>query len=233
MKRAWELIDSIADLVVAENPRAIADTVLAAAVATLDARRAAIFVREQEQVVLFTSRSVDQPVLDAVTRIWQDHAASLHEGRPYVVVASQHASVPEPVASALADAAALAVIPIKAQDRMTGLLYLDGARIGASETLFDATRLARVASVALRLPPSQRETPPQLTGAMLDAYLERTSPRDVAREQLLVLLDRHDWNLSQVARILGIARRTMYLRLDRYGIERRRAARAPRGREAS
>jgi transcriptional regulator with GAF, ATPase, and Fis domain len=226
VKRAWEIIDSITDLVVAENPRAVAETVLSAAAATLDARRSAIFIREQERMVLLASRSVDQEVLNVVEQVWRMHASELQEGRPYIVTASEHESLPREIQTALADVAALAILPIKAGERIAGLFYLDGPHVSSLQVLSDATRLARVASVAVKLPVSAEQP------GMLDAYLERTSPKDVAREQLLVLLDRHEWNLSRVARVLGITRRTIYLRLDRYGIERRHASKAPRRREA-
>ena len=33
-------------------------------------------------------------------------------------------------------------------------------------------------------------------------------------------LRRHDWNISRVARELGLTRRGLYLKLSRYGIEK-------------
>ncbi len=47
-------------------------------------------------------------------------------------------------------------------------------------------------------------------------------PAQEARLQLLILLERHDWNIAQVARLLGVTRRTVYMRLNSFGIERRR-----------
>jgi hypothetical protein len=46
----------------------------------------------------------------------------------------------------------------------------------------------------------------------------RTRPQ--AREELLLNLARHEWNIARVARMMGITRRTIYLRLRRYGINR-------------
>jgi transcriptional regulator with GAF, ATPase, and Fis domain len=45
---------------------------------------------------------------------------------------------------------------------------------------------------------------------------------EILREQMLTALDRNEWNISKVARVLGVARRTVYLRLERYGIPRKR-----------
>src|SRR5262245_8255015 len=41
-----------------------------------------------------------------------------------------------------------------------------------------------------------------------------------ARDELLHNLAAHEWNIARVARMMGITRRTIYLRLRRYGIDR-------------
>lgn len=48
------------------------------------------------------------------------------------------------------------------------------------------------------------------------------SPADEARLQMLSLLERNDWNIAVVARLMGVTRRTVYMRLRSFGIERRR-----------
>ncbi len=48
------------------------------------------------------------------------------------------------------------------------------------------------------------------------------SPAEQGRLQLLTLLDRNDWNIAEAARRLGVTRRTVYMRLRSFGIERRR-----------
>jgi transcriptional regulator of acetoin/glycerol metabolism len=47
------------------------------------------------------------------------------------------------------------------------------------------------------------------------------------REKLLLLLNRNEWNIARVARLMGVTRRTVYLRLQRYNIPRERV---PKGR---
>jgi transcriptional regulator of acetoin/glycerol metabolism len=42
------------------------------------------------------------------------------------------------------------------------------------------------------------------------------------REKLLLLLNRNEWNIARVARLMGVTRRTIYLRLERYKIPRER-----------
>jgi len=51
--------------------------------------------------------------------------------------------------------------------------------------------------------------------------LPETSPSEEARLQLLSLLERHEWNIAEVARLLGVTRRTVYMRLQSFGIERK------------
>ena len=48
------------------------------------------------------------------------------------------------------------------------------------------------------------------------------SPAEQGRLQLLTLLERTDWNIAEVSRLLGVTRRTVYMRLRSFGIERRR-----------
>jgi hypothetical protein len=49
-----------------------------------------------------------------------------------------------------------------------------------------------------------------------------TSPSEEARLQLLSMLERHEWNIAEVARLMGVTRRTVYMRLRSFGIERKR-----------
>jgi len=48
-----------------------------------------------------------------------------------------------------------------------------------------------------------------------------TTPTEEARLQLLSLLERHEWNIAEVARLLRVTRRTVYMRLRSFGIERK------------
>lgn len=50
----------------------------------------------------------------------------------------------------------------------------------------------------------------------------QASPAEQGRLQLLTLLNQTDWNIAEVARRLDVTRRTVYMRLRSFGIERRR-----------
>ncbi len=56
----------------------------------------------------------------------------------------------------------------------------------------------------------------------IDWYLAATPPQAVERKQLEVVLNQHEWNLSRVARELGVTRVTVYRKLAKFGIERLR-----------
>jgi DNA-binding NtrC family response regulator len=47
------------------------------------------------------------------------------------------------------------------------------------------------------------------------------SPTEETKLQLMSLLERNEWNVAKVARIMGVTRRTVYMRLASFGIERR------------
>ena len=57
---------------------------------------------------------------------------------------------------------------------------------------------------------------------IIDRALQYDLKGREAREKLLLLLNRNEWNIARVARLMGVTRRTIYLRLQRYNIPRER-----------
>jgi transcriptional regulator of acetoin/glycerol metabolism len=51
----------------------------------------------------------------------------------------------------------------------------------------------------------------------------------VERHRLVELLKRNEWNLARVARVLGVTRRTVYMRLKRYDIARQKVPKTVKG----
>jgi transcriptional regulator of acetoin/glycerol metabolism len=51
----------------------------------------------------------------------------------------------------------------------------------------------------------------------------------VERHRLIELLKRNEWNLARVARVLGVTRRTVYMRLKRYDIARQKVPKTVKG----
>jgi hypothetical protein len=179
---------------------AMAERLLDAAAALTSARCAALFVREVEKMTLFASHALDQRSLDVVTKAWVKRRAELEAGQ--IVL----------------DADAL-FVPVFEAGQLLGLMYLSrdsGAELDAKQHEALA-RFAGVAAVAFSMP-VHGENP---HGA-IDLFLERATADDIARRRLLVLLERHEWNIARVSRALGVTRPTVYRSLERLGLPRRK-----------
>jgi transcriptional regulator of acetoin/glycerol metabolism len=42
------------------------------------------------------------------------------------------------------------------------------------------------------------------------------------KERLVAILSANQWNILRVAKLIGVTRRTVYLRMQRWGIERKK-----------
>lgn len=101
-------------------------------------------------------------------------------------------------------------LPLMDGHELTGLLFVEG---GAGVEMKNPAVIALAAALkAARERPARRGAPE--AGAVEGAEVER--------RRLLAALDRHEWNIARVARLVGVTRRTIYLRLQRYKIDRRR-----------
>lgn len=112
-----------------------------------------------------------------------------------------------------------ALVPIEHAGELVGLLYLDAPRPFEAESIsvFRVALAEAVRATAQRAP--------------IDTYLGSTRSEDLQRQHLLVTLSQSDWNIARAARLMGVTRRTVYLRLERYGIPRKRVVRDLRVRE--
>jgi hypothetical protein len=121
----------------------------------------------------------------------------------------------------------LLVVPLYVGRRLGALLYVDVSTTpGRSESGGDQVDkmvqlskvVARTVAASLARPNAPGTAEPQAW----DHYIERTPPEEIERRRLVLLLERHEWNVARVARALGVTRATVYLRLRRHGIPRRR-----------
>ena len=213
-----DLVDLLLGLLSREDPRRLADKLLDLAMARFNARRAALWSREEDRCVLFLARRVDQEVLDAIRSLLTTQRQALAGGE---VLLARGSVGPRELRQAIrgTPASSAALAPVRHQRRLVGLFYVDTpeSRFAGAEDLEGIRQLARVAAVALTSS-AQSESPQDA----VHSYLERMSEDGVARDQLLVLLERNEWNISRVARSLGITRATVYHRLGRFGIPRQR-----------
>jgi|SRR5215470_8568007 len=186
----------------------LADRTLEAVADFSNAACAALFVREHERVRPFASRNLDQATLETIARIWATRRGELLKGH-LIVDGDENGS--------------RAVVPILDDERLTGLLYVStqDRRFTDDRDQVALVQFARIAAMALTAP---AELP--IPETAVDLYLERTGVDDVARQQLLVLLEKHEWNIARVARLMGVTRATIYNRIAKLGIERRHVPKA-------
>ena len=96
---------------------------------------------------------------------------------------------------------------------MAALVYLAASQL-------DLGSIAEVGGlVSDALIRSSRHPP---SASPVENYLAQTPSREIERRKLVILLDRHEWNVSRVARELRVTRTTIYKRLDSFGITRKR-----------
>jgi DNA-binding NtrC family response regulator len=100
---------------------------------------------------------------------------------------------------------------------VVALVYLDVAA-GDPWTGLDMSSLTGFGVAIAHAVVAANSAPPQPSA--VQAYLSQTSDEEIARERLLLLLVQNEWNISRVARLMGVTRRTIYLRLQRHNIVR-------------
>jgi hypothetical protein len=219
MVRRVDLIDQFTELVVgADDPRRLAERTLEVVMSLLNGRSGAVFTTEGAPT-LFASRGIDQAVLDVVPLVWAAQQGALRRGETFYVAdcASERrvaigADRPAP--------ASFALVPVLQDEQLLALLYVD-----SQEPHFcDGHDLERLAKFSRIIAKSVTETAAPRRGSpdAWETYLERTPVEDMEREKLLLLLNRNEWNIARVARMMGVTRRTVYLRLQRYNIPRER-----------
>lgn len=205
-----DLIDQFTDLVLgADEPQRLAERTVDIMLSLTHGRCAAVFRIEGGRLTLFASRGLDQTALDAAHADWSANAASLASGEMFYVPT---ATGPGPEARA--------AVPIRGSDGVVGVLYLDSAEAHFLDA-GDCQRLVKfnlILARALAAPVATAVDRPR----GWERYLERTSVDDMERERLLLLLERNEWNIARVARLMQVTRRTVYLRLARYGVPRER-----------
>jgi transcriptional regulator with GAF, ATPase, and Fis domain len=118
--------------------------------------------------------------------------------------------------------ASLTLVPVQQDGALVALLYVD-ASAPHFLTTADRERLSKFARIiAKAVTQTQAPSPKASRAEAWETYLERTPVEDMEREKLLLLLNRNEWNIARVARLMGVTRRTIYLRLQRHSIPRER-----------
>ncbi len=185
-------------LMLARDPQQCADIVLSFLMRIHGARAGAIFAVEApptaERARLFVGNGIDQRALEWTAASWSGEQRALEQGRM-----SRHDE--------------RFLLPILRGGEVAALLYLTTTQVDLGSVDEVAGLISDAVLRGGRQPPA---TSP------VEVYLERTPAKEIERRRMLMLLERHEWNLARVARELRVTRTTVYKRLQAYGITRKR-----------
>lgn len=158
---------------------------------------AVLELRPDGDLVPFMTRDVPLARLFRVQNVARDEAG--------ILAAGQEIPGPDYLLVPLLNGAA----------QLLGLLFLDSPKVvGAS------VDLRQYAVMFAQCLAARSTDPTPALASFLGTLAPRSEDRD--RERLLLSLNRYEWNVSRVARDLGVTRRTIYIWMKKYGIERRR-----------
>jgi GAF domain-containing protein len=222
VKRRVDLIDQFADLVVgADDPRRLAERTLEVVMSLTNGRSGAVFSHDQGRITLFASRGIDQHVLDAAGVVWSGQQEALQSGQTfYVPDVNSERRLPK---SDGGGPVSFVMVPVLGNEGLAAVLYVDSLdpHFCTTQDLERLAKFSRIIAKAVGETAVAAERAPTRAEAW-ESYLERTPVEDMEREKLLLLLNRNEWNIARVARLMGVTRRTIYLRLQRYNIPRER-----------
>jgi hypothetical protein len=128
----------------------------------------------------------------ALQLVWTVEQKTLHAGRP--VLGDDYS-----------------LIPLMDGRQLIGLLFVERGR-GVEP------RAPAVLALAATLKALRQAGP----DALDPGPLETPTGAEVERQRLVAALQRHEWNIARVARLMGVTRRTIYSRLARHKIQRER-----------
>jgi predicted DNA-binding protein (UPF0251 family) len=193
------LLDIAADLVSIE-PASQATRLLGRLMEQTRATAGAVLVPSDQDLRVFVSR--------------QASLERLSQGRS--TVAAQRLILQRGEA-VVADGVTL--LPLTRDGGLVGVVLLEGGPLSLEGTDLILTALVAAVMVAMA---------PRPLGGDLDQFVGIRSD-EVERHRLIELLKRNEWNLARVARVLGVTRRTVYMRLKRYDIARQKVPKTVKG----
>jgi hypothetical protein len=186
-------------VLVAKDPRESTSMILQVLMGANAAPSAAVFSIDGEPK-LFVGRGIAQGALEWTRDRWLREPSSLLSGR-------------------LSRGESCLLFPLMCHERLIGLLYLEAPQVD----------LESIAEVSGLLTEAILGGPGRTARhSVLENYLGLTPEDESERRKLVLLLDRHEWNVSRVARELGKTRSTIYHRLEALSIERKRVRRVVR-----
>lgn len=188
-------LGEIASVLVQDDPLGQAGRVLRQLVDHARASGAALLVPRNGDLQLVVGAQVGLERLAAGQRIWLANREAIGHG-------GHVASESDPTVAALMDGPVLA-----------GILLLDGGRFDAQ----DLDSFLVVLAKALVATSEHREV-----GLEVDRFISKRDQEGRQRRALLQVLDESEWNVSRAARVMGVTRRTVYMQMRRFNIQRKR-----------
>ncbi len=187
--------------VLARDPRGALEETLAQLMADTGASSTALFLGRGE-VELLGGVSVDQSCLDRARAVWREDPNRFRDGQP--VWTAEWSLWP------------------RASGRGLLLLYLAGSHLKLPQVREAVAGVGGLLDLLVKVEASRAPTPDVDIDLAVDSYLRSTTPEEVERRQLLVVLQQSEWNIARAARALGMTRATVYKRIERFGIDRLR-----------
>ncbi len=211
---AGGLIAHLARLVeAADDPAAFCHGLLAMVMSRTGARSAAVFTIERGEPRLFSSRGLDQEALETVVLAWRLGRSVLERGHTFHVADRRH-DLQVPLDSAGDGTPSFALFPVSSAGVLRGFLSVDSphAYFLRAERLEEIRALAYVVAGLLGVPP--------------DPFVAADTPSvEEERSELLALLEANQWNIQAVSRLSHVTRVTIYRRMQRLGIDRKKPKR--------
>jgi hypothetical protein len=188
------------------------------ALCLLRARRGALYAVRGDSLWLVKSDRLDQAALTSADEAWSSSRKALLAGAP-VEGHGQPSYV---------------LLPCLAEAELQGVLYVEPLR----PVVLERPHLATFAAVLGRALWAQQVELPlhahaaEPTQSKSTAPFEGTPDRDCPAGKLKLLLERNEWNIARVARLVGITRMTVYRRLRDAHVQRVRVRRSQRAARA-
>lgn len=229
--RDADLFERLAEIVVvAHDSRRLGDRLLELVLAMTRGRSAAVFKPGGKALRLLLSRGIDQDAIEAVQSIWARFRPALEAGEKFYV--ADRESDRRLAKLDLGGAPSLVLLPVIEEGALVAMLFVDSARSGFCNPN-DLDRIGRLSRIVARLVKNGEPEPAATEQAVVRDYLERTPLGDMQREKTMLLLDQNDWNIARVSRLMNVTRRTIYLRLARYGVTPEKARKSLREKKAA
>ncbi len=184
-------LSELTAILVAHAPRQQAARVLELLVGRTRAAAGALLSLQDGRLILFgSSRNLEAARIARACELWDVHRETLEKSAG-AVTEGEHM-----------------LAGVKDEDRLVGVLYLDRP---------EALDPVAVTTFSVALAKAVQLDKVQPGADVVDEWLPGP---EHGRERLASMLERNEGNIARVARLMGVTRRTIYLRMQRYGIPR-------------